>query len=429
MGAATRQVSNTAHTMSSETVVPNNVLFVGIAGPTRGGKSTLAQTLQEQYPGSALLHQDRYFKLGGETPDCIDWRRMKKDLRKLLTSAGAEAHASKCARMVIAEGFLLFADAELESWFGVRLFLQLDRDTCYERRLASKKAGLAGDRFDRYFDRNIWPAHEAHGRPLLDGAHILDGSRPSTEVVAKAKSLVQAAIDDLTAGAGLRKPSQAVCSVASEVAQNKSVAEHEVSLVKAASAKASSAKASSAKALSARGSAKASAKDSSQGVLARIHAAQDKASGFKTALKQIREGQKKSHWIWYIWPTLAALRPGTSRPEFLLPDLGAVQAYLRDEILHKRLEEITVVAIEHLQRGVKPKTLFGSATDADKFSECMTVFAAASAAAGDEASLQIFANALDALEHGVLHARAVEVLALRAKNVKELRQVASERTR
>merc|ERR1711881_364744 len=101
-----------------------------------------------------------------------------------------------------------------------------------------------------------------------------------------------------------------------------------------------------------RSSAKAAAKRSSGGsesTLTRIRAAQDKASSFNRALKEIRDGRKTGHWIWYVWPTLAALRPGTSRPDCLLPDLAAAQAYLLDEVLRQRLEEITAVATEHLQ--------------------------------------------------------------------------------
>lgn len=182
------------------------------------------------------------------------------------------------------------------------------------------------------------------------------------------------------------------------------------------------------------------ARGGADAVLARIRAAQDRGSSYNRALKEIRDGQKKSHWIWYVWPTLAVLRPGTSRPEFLLPDLAAVQAYLLDEVLRQRLEEITVLATEHLQRragepnkigmsGVPlpvASQLFGSPTDADKFAECMTVFAAASAAANDEASFNLCLNALGALQRGSLHERAVAALGLRAKSVTELRRNASK---
>lgn len=157
-----------------------------------------------------------------------------------------------------------------------------------------------------------------------------------------------------------------------------------------------------------------------EGALGRIRASQERSGSYNRALREITKGRKTGHWIWYVWPTLAALRPGTSRPDCLLPDLTAAKAYLLDEVLHQRLEEITVVATEQLQRGVSSKVLFGTTGDADKFVECMTVFAAASVDTNDEASLQVFSKGLEAAQRGVLHTRAVEVLALRAKNVKEL---------
>merc|ERR1712224_883721 len=72
---------------------------------------------------------------------------------------------------------------------------------------------------------------------------------------------------------------------------------------------------------------------------------------YSQALKEIQEGGKRSHWIWYVWPSLRALRPGTSRPHFLLPDFSTAQELLVTEPLASRLEEISWIALEKLQRG------------------------------------------------------------------------------
>jgi len=134
-------------------------------------------------------------------------------------------------------------------------------------------------------------------------------------------------------------------------------------------------------------------------VLARIREAQDgklRLPSYEKALSQIRAGAKTGHWIWYVWPCLATLRPGTSQPSFLLPDFAAAQAFLHDEVLLARLIEITTVAMEQLRRGVAPKVLFGGETDAGKFTETMTFFAVAAAENGDAEQLQFFAEALRA---------------------------------
>jgi len=112
-------------------------------------------------------------------------------------------------------------------------------------------------------------------------------------------------------------------------------------------------------------------------VLFEIHKAQglDPLYGmsYTRALKEIRQGRKTSHWIWYIWPCLQHLRPGTSRPEFLLPDLDAARAYLKEGVLRERLLEITTVAIDQIEEDkVAPRTLFGGGIDIlDKIFKCL----------------------------------------------------------
>jgi len=133
------------------------------------------------------------------------------------------------------------------------------------------------------------------------------------------------------------------------------------------------------------------------GVLARIRRAQDghlRLPSYAKALAQITAGQKTGHWIWYVWPCLAPLRPGTCQPSYLLPDLAAAQAYLCDDVLFARLCEITSVALEHLQQGIAPKVLFGSVTDSTKFFETMTFFAVAAAESEDMEKLKYFTSVL-----------------------------------
>lgn len=118
---------------------------------------------------------------------------------------------------------------------------------------------------------------------------------------------------------------------------------------------------------------------------------------YALALREIRAGRKSSHWIWYVWPSLKSLRPGTSKPQFLLPDFAAVLQYLALSTLAQRLMEITDVAREKLQTGVAPQVLMGSATDAGKLPESLTLFALAAAVAGSREMLELFCDCLEAL--------------------------------
>lgn len=180
---------------ASQLTVFESVLVVGVAGCTRSGKGTVTRFLREQLPGAGLLCQDKYFKKGGETPDCIDWRTLRKDFATMLTAAAREAKATRKMQVVIAEGFLLFADAEIAACCGVKLLLQLDKATCYARRKATKKAGLAGEAFDRDFEKNVWPAFERHGAcASMDGVTVLDASRTQDEVASDALSAVRAVL-------------------------------------------------------------------------------------------------------------------------------------------------------------------------------------------------------------------------------------------
>lgn len=134
--------------------------------------------------------------------------------------------------------------------------------------------------------------------------------------------------------------------------------------------------------------------------------------GYTTPLAEIRAGQKTTHWIWWIWPSLKGVR-STSKPHLELPDLNSAANYLKHPTLCGRLVEITDVAQAHLARGVKPNVLFGSSTDVQKFQNCMAVFAIAAVDSGASPEVQsCFVRALRTLPppHDGLGAAAVDVL-------------------
>ena len=146
-------------------------------------------------------------------------------------------------------------------------------------------------------------------------------------------------------------------------------------------------------------------------VLARIRAYQDGISGMPTydiAHAEIKEGRKRSHWIWYIWPTLVGVR-STQHPELELRSVQEARAYLNDIVLANRLLEITSAATAQLVAGVDPAVLFGAMHmyDAPKFQEACTLFliAAEQERLADVAS--IFQAGLDAISGGRRNARVI----------------------
>jgi uncharacterized protein (DUF1810 family) len=97
-------------------------------------------------------------------------------------------------------------------------------------------------------------------------------------------------------------------------------------------------------------------------------------AGFDAALAEIRSGQKRSHWIWYIFPQLAGL--GTSSLSQMYAIDGAEEAaeYLKDPVVSERLLTITIAVGERLSTGAPLATLMGSRIDATKVMSSLTLF-------------------------------------------------------
>lgn len=128
---------------------------------------------------------------------------------------------------------------------------------------------------------------------------------------------------------------------------------------------------------------------------------------YSDALSEIRRGRKSSCWMWYIWPSLKAVRKHRM-PNLLLADLAEAQEYLRHKTLGSRLVHITNRANERLDSGVPNRVLFGGGLDSMKFHESCTVFAVAALANGDEKSAAVFAKAV--AFYGSINAAAVRAL-------------------
>lgn len=109
--------------------------------------------------------------------------------------------------------------------------------------------------------------------------------------------------------------------------------------------------------------------------LSRFHDAQ--AGTYDTALAELRRGRKDSHWMWFIFPQLAALgRSGTAK-FYGIRDLDEARAYLADPVLGPRLLACVRAVLAHPEK--RPEEILG-AVDALKLRSCATLFAAAGGA-------------------------------------------------
>ncbi|MBQ8590918.1 MAG: DUF1810 domain-containing protein [Firmicutes bacterium] len=62
---------------------------------------------------------------------------------------------------------------------------------------------------------------------------------------------------------------------------------------------------------------------------------------YKTALSEIRYGQKMSHWMWYIFPQLKGLGYSSTAKYYGIEGREEAEAYLAHPVLGQRLREIS----------------------------------------------------------------------------------------
>jgi uncharacterized protein (DUF1810 family) len=97
-------------------------------------------------------------------------------------------------------------------------------------------------------------------------------------------------------------------------------------------------------------------------------------AGYDAALGEIRQGRKRSHWIWYIFPQLAGLGQSDMSETYGLDGRREAVAYLHHPVLRDRLLEIATAVQEQLNRGIPIASLMGSDIDAKKLVSSMTLF-------------------------------------------------------
>lgn len=103
--------------------------------------------------------------------------------------------------------------------------------------------------------------------------------------------------------------------------------------------------------------------------LSRFYEASDWNYDF--ALKEIQQGRKRSHWIWFIFPQMRGLGFSANSQYYGITGRTEAEAFLRDEILGSRLHEITAALLEH--RGKSAQDILGH-IDAIKVRSSMTLF-------------------------------------------------------
>ena len=122
---------------------------------------------------------------------------------------------------------------------------------------------------------------------------------------------------------------------------------------------------------------------------------------FLQVLKELRAGQKRSHWMWFIFPQLKGLGHSSTAQFYGIVSLEEAQAYLGHELLGPRLVVCTEALLDHTDKSLNQ--ILGSPDDL-KFRSSMTLFAHASS------DPFIFDRALDQFCGGHMDSRTLKLL-------------------
>ena len=93
------------------------------------------------------------------------------------------------------------------------------------------------------------------------------------------------------------------------------------------------------------------------------------------ALREIRDGRKQTHWMWFVFPQVRGLGSSTMAIEYGIASLDEAKAYLDHPVLGARLREIADAALTVV--GKSAVEIFGK-VDAMKLHSSATLFALAS---------------------------------------------------
>jgi len=90
------------------------------------------------------------------------------------------------------------------------------------------------------------------------------------------------------------------------------------------------------------------------------------------ALTEIRNGQKLSHWIWFVFPQVDGLGFSSMSVKYAIKSRGEAVAYLQHSVLGPRLREITEALLQ--VEGKSALEIMGR-PDNLKLKSSMTLFA------------------------------------------------------
>jgi uncharacterized protein (DUF1810 family) len=118
-------------------------------------------------------------------------------------------------------------------------------------------------------------------------------------------------------------------------------------------------------------------------------------------LQELRVGQKRTHWMWYVFPQLAGLGYSAMSQRYAIASAHEARLYLTHPVLRPRLIECTELVNQVEGRSVTQ--IFGTPDDM-KFQSSMTLFSRV------QAELKIFDSALTKYFRGTADQKTITML-------------------
>ena len=185
----------------NRTALPD-ILVVGIAGGSGGGKTTLTNNLVRRFGEKVcIVHHDNYYRahddltyeertrLNYDCPEAFETEMMIEHLRLLkqgrsihcpvydfkVHNRSGETIEIEPRPVILVEGILIFADPALSNLMDIRVFVDADADVrlCRRIRRDVKKRGRSIDSVIDQYLTTVKPMHELYVEPSKKNAHII----------------------------------------------------------------------------------------------------------------------------------------------------------------------------------------------------------------------------------------------------------------
>ncbi|HUG08970.1 MAG TPA: uridine kinase [Acidimicrobiia bacterium] len=189
---------------------PDRPLFIGLAGGSGSGKTTIAEEVVDRLEGRvALLHHDAYYRhrvdlsleertrVNYDHPISLETELLVKHLEQLRSGLAVESPVYdfaehlrsnetlriEPARVVMVEGILVLSDARLRSELDLKIFVDTDPDLRLARRLErdiTERGRSVASVLSQYFD-TVRPMHLEFVEPSRRYADLIipEGFNPA----------------------------------------------------------------------------------------------------------------------------------------------------------------------------------------------------------------------------------------------------------